>query len=95
MQREGAPERAQREEPAAARSRGHSFGVTSAQQSLSTVRERVVDTAVLRTRSLLQVGSKVAQELKNPLAAVKSLLQLEAEAIAAGHDGEGSRLDAE
>jgi len=70
---------------------GVSDGFVSAQQSLSTVRERVVDAAVQRMRSLEQVGSKVAHELKNPLAAVKSLLQLEEEAVAAGKVGEESR----
>ncbi len=68
---------------------GVSDGFVSAQQSLSTVRERVVDAAVQRMRSLEQVGSKVAHELKNPLAAVKSLLQLEEEAVAAGKLLEG------
>ena len=74
---------------------GVSDGFVSAQQSLSTVRERVVDAAVQRMRSLEQVGSKVAHELKNPLAAVKSLLQLEGEALTAGRDGEASRPDVE
>jgi signal transduction histidine kinase len=74
---------------------GVSDGFVSARQSLSTVRERVVDAAVQRMRSLEQVGAKVAHELKNPLAAVKSLLQLEGEAIAAGRDGEASRPDVE
>lgn len=74
---------------------GVSDGFVSARQSLSTVRERVVDATVQRMRSLEQVGSKVAHELKNPLAAVKSLLQLEGEAIAAGRDGAASRPDVE
>ena len=66
-------------------------GFVSAQRSLSTARDGVVDIAVQRKRSLLQVGSKVAHELKNPLAAVKSLIQLEAEAVAAGVDADADR----
>ena len=71
----------------------------SSQRRLSAVRERVVESAVQRMRSLEQVGSKVAHELKNPLAAIKSLLQLEEQAVAVGGaagearhpDGERSR----
>ena len=62
---------------------GVSDGFLSARQSLSTARERVVDSAVQRMRSLEQVGSKVAHELNNPLAAIKSLLHLEEQALTA------------
>ena len=61
----------------------------SAQRRLSSVRERVVESAVQRMRSLEQVGSKVAHELKNPLAAIKSLLQLEEQAVALAGAGAG------
>jgi signal transduction histidine kinase len=55
-----------------------SEGFMSARRSLLSVRERMIEAAEQRVRSLEQVGSKVAHELKNPLAAIKSLLQLEA-----------------
>jgi signal transduction histidine kinase len=55
-----------------------SEGFMSARRSLLSVRERMIEAAQQRVRSLEQVGSKVAHELKNPLAAIKSLLQLEA-----------------
>jgi signal transduction histidine kinase len=48
-----------------------------ASRSLASLREQALETATRRVRSLEQVGAKVAHELKNPLAAVKSLLQLE------------------
>jgi signal transduction histidine kinase len=70
-----------------------SEGFVSARRTLLTVRERVLDSAMQRMRSLEQVGAKVAHELKNPLAAIKSLLQLEEEAIAG--DGVAPRYDAE
>jgi signal transduction histidine kinase len=56
-----------------------SEGFVSARRSLSSVRERMIEAAEQRVRSLEQVGSKVAHELKNPLAAIKSLVQLEAQ----------------
>jgi signal transduction histidine kinase len=49
----------------------------STKRILHGVRERMLEAAAQRVRSLEQVGSKVAHELKNPLAAIKSLLQLE------------------
>ena len=70
-------------------------GLVSAQRSLTTVRARVAEMTVQRTRSFAQVGSKVANELKNPLAAVKSLLQLEMEAVRAGGEAHVSRPEAE
>lgn len=72
-----------------------SEGFVAARRNLWTVRERALDSAVQRMRSLEQVGSKVAHELKNPLAAIKSLLQLEEEAIAAGRHGAIPRSDLE
>ena len=45
-------------------------------QQLHRVGEQVVESALARARGLEQVGSKVAHELKNPLAAVKGLVQL-------------------
>jgi signal transduction histidine kinase len=72
-----------------------SDGFVAARRTLFTVRERVLDSALQRMRSLEQVGSKVAHELKNPLAAIKSLLQLEEEAIAAGNDNGVTRPNAE
>jgi len=56
-----------------------SEGFMAARRSLSSVRERMIEAAEQRVRSLEQVGSKVAHELKNPLAAIKSLVQLEAQ----------------
>jgi signal transduction histidine kinase len=57
---------------------GLSEGFTSKSRVLDTVREQALESAAGRVRSLEQVGAKVAHELKNPLAAIKSLLQLEA-----------------
>ena len=45
-------------------------------KQLHRAREEMVEQALARARSLEQVGSKVAHELKNPLAAVKGLVQL-------------------
>jgi signal transduction histidine kinase len=56
---------------------GLSEGFTSKSRVLDTVREQALESAAGRVRSLEQVGAKVAHELKNPLAAIKSLLQLE------------------
>ena len=44
--------------------------------ALLRVREEVMEQALARAKGLEQVGSKVAHELKNPLAAVKGLVQL-------------------
>jgi signal transduction histidine kinase len=54
-----------------------SEGFASQSRTLETMREQALEAAIRRVRSLEQVGAKVAHELKNPLAAVKSLLQLE------------------
>ena len=51
-----------------------------AKRTLHSVREQMLEASAQRVRSLEQVGSKVAHELKNPLAAIKSLLQLEQDA---------------
>jgi len=45
-------------------------------ETLERMREDVVRDAANRTRSLEAIGSKVAHELKNPLAAIKGLVQL-------------------
>lgn len=45
-------------------------------EALDRAREEVVTTSSERTRSLEQVGARVAHELKNPLAAIKGLAQL-------------------
>jgi signal transduction histidine kinase len=45
-------------------------------QQLHRVGEQMVESSLARARGLEQVGSKVAHELKNPLAAVKGLVQL-------------------
>ena len=45
-------------------------------EQLHRAREEMGEQALARARSLEQVGSKVAHELKNPLAAVKGLVQL-------------------
>jgi signal transduction histidine kinase len=67
---------------------GLSEGFTSKARVLESVREQALVTAASRVRSLEQVGAKVAHELKNPLAAIKSLLQLEQ---AAGRDEKSQR----
>ncbi len=54
-----------------------SEGFASQSRTLESLREQALEAAIRRVRSLEQVGAKVAHELKNPLAAVKSLLQLE------------------
>jgi signal transduction histidine kinase len=64
-----------------------SEGFTSQNRALQSMREQALENAARRVRSLEQVGAKVAHELKNPLAAIKSLLQLEL----AGADDEKSR----
>ena len=65
-----------------------SEGFTSQNRALQSMREQALENAARRIRSLEQVGAKVAHELKNPLAAIKSLLQLE---LAAAGDNEKSR----
>jgi signal transduction histidine kinase len=52
-------------------------GLRRTDATLNTVREGILDDAVSRGRALEALGAKVAHELKNPLAAVKSLIQLE------------------
>jgi signal transduction histidine kinase len=59
-------------------------GLASMLSALDSVRNGVLGDVSGRTRALETVGAKVAHELKNPLAAIKSLIQLEAEAAAAG-----------
>jgi signal transduction histidine kinase len=59
-------------------------GLASMLAALDSVRNGVLGDVAGRTRALETVGAKVAHELKNPLAAIKSLIQLEAEAAAAG-----------
>jgi signal transduction histidine kinase len=54
-----------------------SEGFASQSRTLESMREQALETASRRVRSLEQVGAKVSHELKNPLAAIKSLLQLE------------------
>jgi signal transduction histidine kinase len=45
-------------------------------EALERMREEVLVTATTRARSLEAIGSKVAHELKNPLASIKGLAQL-------------------
>jgi signal transduction histidine kinase len=45
-------------------------------EDLARAREEMANEALARARSLEQVGTKVAHELKNPLSAVKALVQL-------------------
>jgi signal transduction histidine kinase len=59
---------------------GLSEGFSSKNRTLASVREGALQAATRRVRALEQVGGKLAHELKNPLAAIKSLLQLEASA---------------
>ncbi len=73
-----------------------SEGLSHKSRALETVRERALAAATSRVRSLEQVGAKVAHELKNPLAAIKSLLQLErsqAEAAGTGDEKSARRLE--
>ena len=44
--------------------------------ALTRAREEVIDAATCRAKSLESIGSKVAHELKNPLSAIKGLVQL-------------------
>ena len=53
---------------------GDAFRRTEA--TLDKMREDVIAAATERTRSLEGIGSKVAHELKNPLSAIKGLVQL-------------------
>jgi signal transduction histidine kinase len=68
-----------------------SEGFTSQNRALQSMREQALENAARRIRSLEQVGAKVAHELKNPLAAIKSLLQLEL--AAADDDKSRKRLE--
>lgn len=52
-------------------------------QVLDTMRTEVYEQAADRLRSLETVGARVAHEIKNPLSAIKALLQLEAESASA------------
>jgi len=52
-------------------------GLRRSARSLDCVRRGVLDDAASRRRGLEVLGTKLAHELKNPLAAIKSLLQLE------------------
>jgi signal transduction histidine kinase len=54
-----------------------SEGLRRTDAALHVVRERVIDDAQTRGRSLEALGAKVAHELKNPLSAIKTLLKLE------------------
>ena len=45
-------------------------------ETLDRMREEIVSSAAVRTRSMESIGAKVAHELKNPLAAIKGLVQL-------------------
>jgi signal transduction histidine kinase len=53
---------------------GDAFRRTEA--TLDTMREDVIAAATERAKSLESIGSKVAHELKNPLSAIKGLVQL-------------------
>ena len=63
-------------------------GLHSASASLDRVRGGVLHDAARRRRGLEAIGAKLAHELKNPLAAIKSLVQLER---GRGHHDEASR----
>lgn len=52
-------------------------GLRTTSASLDRVRDGVLDDAARRRRALEVVGARLAHDLKNPLAAIKSLLQLE------------------
>jgi signal transduction histidine kinase len=65
----------------------------SSDLQLQRTREEMASAAFARARSLEQIGAKVAHELKNPLAAIKGLVQLMARGQLARGDGrEGARL---
>jgi signal transduction histidine kinase len=53
-------------------------GLADTRASLDCVRESFLDEAASRRRGLETIAAKLAHELKNPLAAIKSLVQLEA-----------------
>jgi signal transduction histidine kinase len=59
-------------------------GLASMLAALDSVRNGVLDDVGGRPRALETMGAKLAHELKNPLAAIKSLIQLEADAAQAG-----------
>jgi signal transduction histidine kinase len=59
-------------------------GLATMLATLDCIRKGVLDDVAGRRRGMETVGAKLAHELKNPLAAIKSLLQLEAEAAANG-----------
>jgi signal transduction histidine kinase len=70
-------------------------------ETLDKMREDVIEAAEARQRSLEMIGSKVAHELKNPLAAIKGLVQLLARGDASPRgrarleviDGEVARME--
>jgi signal transduction histidine kinase len=65
----------------------------SSDLQLQRTREEMANAAFARARSLEQIGAKVAHELKNPLAAIKGLVQLMARGpLARGEGREGARL---
>jgi signal transduction histidine kinase len=70
---------------------GFSDAYRATEEQLDRMREDVIDAADQRARSLECIGSKVAHELKNPLSAIKGLVQLLARGAA--DDKARERLD--